>query len=1638
MKRLPSSVRLLLTFSALALTLSAALIASDHVQLAKAGSTPARGLVAALRRAVFPAAPTAAVAAAPAVAPTVTTTIVNYDFNSGTSYATLTPALASGVTSAASSTEAFTTFSGTATTGAAFTTNATAGTALAMSNSSGTNTRYFQFALGGTSLPIYSSYKVYVQARRSSTGAQTVTLAYSTDGMTFTNFSTTLSLPTADTFAAEVFDLSAVTALNNKSNVYFRLLASGASGTGTLRIDNFQVQAEGATMPMVMATKSATLSADVNGNGVVNPGDTLTYAVTISNTGTDATGVVFTDTLEGNLTLVPGSVNVSPIAANDGPRFTGEEYGAPPGRIRPITGLAFVKGGGLIKPALSAFAAPVSHLNPLRLFERPAAAAEMPPARLTVGIESSRPAEPSAPPVALAGETVIVNGMGSGFTLPAGKSTTITFQATIASPLPAGTTSVSNQASVSGSNFTTFTTNNLVTTVVVPPTVMKSFAASPIPVGTNTTMSFKLTNPNAATALNGVGFSDTLPAGVTVVSAASPQCGGMVATTSGSVTFSGGTLAGGSMCTVDVTVRGAQVGPWDNKATGVTSTEGGAGVDSNTATLVVLARPTAAKSFSPSTVAPGGTSTVTITLGNTNAVNLTGAAITDMLPAGVTPVAMTAATTCGGTPGQAASTVSLTGGTIPAGGSCTLTVSVTSSTPGTHTNTIAAGDLTTTEGGANTVGASADLTVASPPTLMKDFAETQIPLNSTATLNFTVTNPNASLALSNVSFTDSFPAGLEVDATPMDSNTCGGTFTATPGATSLSLSGVTLAGGASCNLSVKVKGTSAGVKSNTTGKVSATESGDGATASDSITVVGPPTLSKAFTPPSVPVGTSTSLGFTVTNSNQTAALSGISFTDTLPAGVTVATGGPTSVCGGTLTTTAPNQISFSGGTLTTTSPGNTCSFSVTVTGAAAGAYPNETGKVNSTEGGEGGTASATLNVYAPPTVMKSFAPASVQVGGVSTLTLTITNPAANPGALTGLSFTDTFPAGLQVAATPNAMNSCGGTFTPMAGDTGLTFSGGTIAMAGGSCSLSVNVTPTTAGQKMNNVTVNSTEGGMSAQASATLTALSPPEIMKAFAPTAIEKGQPSTLTLTLSNSNATPLTNAAFTDTLTNMSAAGGAVGGTCAGTTPSTLAAGATALSFTGITVPANGSCTVTFAVTSNTPGTHPNTTSGVMTAETPTAGKASNTANLEVLPVSGSIVDPFGCTAAGDLLTVTLQVTNTSGSTQSATASAMLPGQLLAQAGSCSADVGSCMVNSAASVSWSGMLAAGQTATITYQVAVAAGMPVGARLCITSTANIGAAPQVMIDTCATIDCASDSPVNGQKAGSLLVFPYYTSDAGGNFAKSDTLITLTNVSNGAATQASGAPAYQFLHLFFVNASCSPADTFVCLTPGGSLQIRASEYDPLTTGYLIAVAVDEQGRPVQNNSFIGSAFVRDDVNGVIDSYGAGGFWKLAPGAAPVSGGNATVSLDGAMYEAAPRQFSAQVQDPNLSDQTVVLASVSGDLGTGLAATAQAGVGALYRDDEALASFQPSLGGGCLIRRAVNNANFRVVPGPLTSFLKDRHGYLKFNASVPAVGLLLSRQAQPGAAKNRFAGIRPLHATAAAPATLTLPVLPPFC
>src|SRR5205085_3470576 len=148
-----------------------------------------------------------------------------------------------------------------------------------------------------------------------------------------------------------------------------------------------------------------------------------------------------------------------------------------------------------------------------------------------------------------------------------------------------------------------------------------------------------------------------------------------------------------------------------------------------------------AKSFTPATIGTGGTSVLTITLSNPNASAITNAAFTDNYPAGlVNTAAASGATTCGGavTAANNGTSVALSGGTIPASGSCTVSVNVTSAAAGGYANST--GAVTTTNAGSS-AGASATLNVLAHPTIAKVFAPANIAPNATSVLTITLTNP---------------------------------------------------------------------------------------------------------------------------------------------------------------------------------------------------------------------------------------------------------------------------------------------------------------------------------------------------------------------------------------------------------------------------------------------------------------------------------------------------------------------------------------------------------------------------------------------------------------------------------------------------------------------------------------------------------------------------------------------------------------------------------------------------------------------------------------------------------------------------------------------------------------------------------
>ena len=250
--------------------------------------------------------------------------------------------------------------------------------------------------------------------------------------------------------------------------------------------------------------------------------------------------------------------------------------------------------------------------------------------------------------------------------------------------------------------------------------------------------------------------------------------------------------------------------------------------------------------------------------------------------------------------------------------------------------------------------------IVAPPAITSAFSAATLPLGWSVSLNFTITNPAGNtVGLTGVGFTDTLPTGLTVSTG--SASACGtGTVTRTA-PDGFALSGGSIATGSNCQFSVMVTGSAAGSHTNTTGAVTSVEGGTGNTASASIAVDAPPTIAAVFNPSSIGTGGTSQLTITMTNpAGNPVPLTFVGLTDTLPAGLTVASGSAT-VCNGSLTVTAPNSIALGAASIATASQ---CQFSVTVTASAAGSYTNT---VAATVGGftyAGNTASAALGVAA--------------------------------------------------------------------------------------------------------------------------------------------------------------------------------------------------------------------------------------------------------------------------------------------------------------------------------------------------------------------------------------------------------------------------------------------------------------------------------------------------------------------------------------------------------------------------------------------------------------------------------------------------------------------------------------------------
>jgi LPXTG-site transpeptidase (sortase) family protein len=541
---------------------------------------------------------------------------------------------------------------------------------------------------------------------------------------------------------------------------------------------------------------------------------------------------------------------------------------------------------------------------------------------------------------------------------------------------------------------------------------------------------------------------------------------------------------------------------------------------------------TISKNFNPDPTNAGGTSILTFTLTNPNGAPVSDVSFTDNLPntPGVMAVAVApnASTSgCGAAtfaPTAGATTLNFSNGTIAANGTCVISVNVTVPTAGTYNNTttnlfVGTVDTGKTASDSLTVNATppapaciAGLPIASwdfsnttnaqspppssPPSstdsatagagtgLTRFFINTQAGNNQVGTTgSWEVDNVSTAAAL-NTANNEYFE--FSINTTGFESVTLTfWAFRTTQGANNIQLYYGPTGGTASSVYAITTSWQqftvtlNSGLNANGATLFRLYAYNAGVTNNghslyiDGVTFTGCglpkyPELTKSFSPDPVAVGGASTLTFTITNPNPTVGLSGLAFTDSLPSGVTVATSGPTSVCGGSLTTIAPSTVTFTGGSLLANA---SCNIPVQVAVTTAGPHTNISGFISSTQTGTNststGSASDTVTAVLPPTISKLFAPNPILAGSTSTLTFTIENPNIDQP-LSGVVFTDTFPAGMVVADPTGASTyGCGApTYTLAIGAGSISFSGGTMA-AGGTCTVTVNVTGPTEGSYSN-------------------------------------------------------------------------------------------------------------------------------------------------------------------------------------------------------------------------------------------------------------------------------------------------------------------------------------------------------------------------------------------------------------------------------------------------------------------------------------------------------------------------------------------------------------------------------------------
>ena len=264
------------------------------------------------------------------------------------------------------------------------------------------------------------------------------------------------------------------------------------------------------------------------------------------------------------------------------------------------------------------------------------------------------------------------------------------------------------------------------------------------------------------------------------------------------------------------------------------------------------------------------------------------------------------------------------------------------------------------------------------------------------------------------------------------------------------------------------------------------------------------------------------------------------------------------------------------------------------------------------------------------------------------------------------------------------------------------------------------------------------------------------------------------------------------------------------------------------------------------------------------------------------------------------------------------------------------------------------------------------------------------------------------------------------NTSQQDTRIALTNTNILRST---------YVHLFFIDGSdCSVADNIIRLTPNQTTSFLVSDVDPLVSGFLIAVAIDESGCPTSFNWLIGESLVKFS-SGHRANLGAVAV-KAAAGLPPCPANAVTASLifDGVNYERLPRMLAVNNLQPLVQNNTLLIINrIGGSLVSGMDGLGSM-AGFVYDDLEKPASFTVN-GGTCQLVRSISNSFPRIVPRIDQLIPAGRSGWMKIYVAAEDQAILGAVINSGTSRAVAFSGGHNLHAmTQSSSAVLTVPIV----